>query len=74
MEFYVVCFVSILLWFSYSAWRCWQIRNRFKFHLNIRLSAIFQAFCGPAFQLLSREKGMIEHPDTIDDLFRLCGR
>lgn len=51
-----------------------EIRNRFKFHLNIRLSAIFQAFCGPAFQLLSREKGMIEHPDTIDDLFRLCGR
>ena len=33
-----------------------------------------QAFCGPAFQLLSQDKGMIEHPDTIDDLFRLCGR
>ena len=42
--------------------------------LNLRLSAIFQAFCEPAFQLLSQEKGMIEHPDTIDDLFRLCGR
>lgn len=37
-------------------------------------SAIFQAFCGPAFQLLSKQKGLIEHPDTIDDLFRLCGR
>lgn len=32
------------------------------------------AFCVPAFQLLSQEKGMIEHPDTIDDLFRLCSR
>ena len=42
--------------------------------LYLHLSAIFQAFCEPAFQLLSQEKGMIEHPDTIDDLFRLCGR
>lgn len=38
------------------------------------LIGMTMAFCGPAFQLLSREKGMIEHPDTIDDLFRLCGR
>ncbi|XP_022802202.1 transportin-3-like [Stylophora pistillata] len=38
------------------------------------LIGMTMAFCGPAFQLLSQEKGMIEHPDTIDDLFRLCGR
>lgn len=38
------------------------------------LIGMTMAFCGPAFQLLSQDKGMIEHPDTIDDLFRLCGR
>lgn len=38
------------------------------------LVSMTMAFCGPAFQLLSQEKGMIEHPDTIDDLFRLCSR
>lgn len=38
------------------------------------LISMTMAFCVPAFQLLSQERGMIEHPDTIDDLFRLCSR
>jgi len=38
------------------------------------LTSMTMALCGPAFQLLSKEKGMIEHPDTIDDMFRLCSR
>lgn len=38
------------------------------------LVTMTMALSGPAFQLLSQERGMIEHPDTIDDLFRLCSR
>ncbi|XP_019637982.1 PREDICTED: transportin-3-like isoform X3 [Branchiostoma belcheri] len=34
---------------------------------------MLKAFCGPTFQLL-KTGGLRNHPDTIDDLFRLCAR
>ena len=34
----------------------------------------FQAFSGPTFTLLSVKDGLVQHPDTIDDFFRLCIR
>ena len=35
---------------------------------------IFQAFCGPTFKILEEHNGLRNHPDTVDDLFRLCLR
>ncbi|XP_064490151.1 transportin-3-like [Ornithodoros turicata] len=35
---------------------------------------MLQAFCGPTFQLLSGANALRDHPDTVDDLFRLCTR
>lgn len=34
----------------------------------------FQAFCGPTFKILEEHNGLRNHPDTVDDLFRLCLR
>lgn len=34
----------------------------------------FQAFCVPTFKLLEEHNGLRNHPDTVDDLFRLCLR
>lgn len=36
--------------------------------------SVFQAFCPPTFQLLEEAHGLRNHPDTVDDLFRLCLR
>ena len=33
-----------------------------------------QAFCGPTFKILEEHNGLRNHPDTVDDLFRLCLR
>ncbi|XP_066594283.1 transportin-3 isoform X2 [Prorops nasuta] len=33
-----------------------------------------QAFIGPTFVLLEQEDGLKNHPETVDDLFRLCAR
>ncbi|KMQ93334.1 transportin-3 [Lasius niger] len=33
---------------------------------------MLQAFIGPTFALLEQEDGLKNHPDTVDDLFRLC--
>lgn len=33
-----------------------------------------QAFSTPTFRLLEGENGLKNHPDTVDDLFRLCVR
>ncbi|XP_033102078.1 transportin-3-like [Anneissia japonica] len=38
------------------------------------LLEMLQAFIVPAFQLLQGENGLRDHPDTVDDLFRLCAR
>lgn len=38
------------------------------------LIEMFQAFCGPTFQLLNRTNGLRDNPDVVDDLFRLCSR
>ncbi|XP_074655394.1 transportin-3-like isoform X2 [Tubulanus polymorphus] len=35
---------------------------------------MLQAFCGPTFKLLEEQHGLRNHPDTVDDLFRLCTR
>jgi hypothetical protein len=34
----------------------------------------FQAFCVPTFKILEEHNGLRNHPDTVDDLFRLCLR
>lgn len=35
---------------------------------------MLQAFCTPAFKQLEEHNGLRNHPDTVDDLFRLCLR
>lgn len=35
---------------------------------------MLQAFICPTFALLEQEDGLKNHPDTVDDLFRLCAR
>ncbi|XP_050391682.1 transportin-3 [Patella vulgata] len=35
---------------------------------------MLQAFCGPTFKILEEHNGLRNHPDTVDDLFRLCLR
>ncbi|XP_014470428.1 PREDICTED: transportin-3 [Dinoponera quadriceps] len=35
---------------------------------------MLQAVIGPTFALLEEEDGLKNHPDTVDDLFRLCAR
>jgi hypothetical protein len=35
---------------------------------------MLQAFICPTFSLLEQEDGLKNHPDTVDDLFRLCAR
>lgn len=35
---------------------------------------MLQALIGPTFALLEEEDGLKNHPDTVDDLFRLCAR
>lgn len=39
-----------------------------------KLLAMLQAFICPTFALLEQEDGLKNHPDTVDDLFRLCAR
>lgn len=35
---------------------------------------MLKAFLEPTFQLLQEENGLKNHPDTVDDFFRLCAR
>lgn len=35
---------------------------------------MLQAFIEPTFQILQEENGLQNHPDTVDDFFRLCAR
>nr|XP_061809310.1 transportin-3 isoform X5 [Nerophis lumbriciformis] len=35
---------------------------------------MLQALCMPTFQLLEQSNGLVNHPDTVDDLFRLATR
>lgn len=35
---------------------------------------MLQAFLEPTFKLLQQENGLKNHPDTVDDFFRLCAR
>lgn len=35
---------------------------------------MLQAFLDPTFKLLQEENGLQNHPDTVDDFFRLCTR
>ncbi|XP_071133816.1 transportin-3-like [Mytilus galloprovincialis] len=35
---------------------------------------MLQAFCVPTFKILEEHNGLRNHPDTVDDLFRLCLR
>ncbi|XP_018403619.1 PREDICTED: transportin-3 [Cyphomyrmex costatus] len=35
---------------------------------------MLQAFICPTFAILEQEDGLKNHPDTVDDLFRLCAR
>ncbi|XP_058793421.1 transportin-3 isoform X2 [Phymastichus coffea] len=38
------------------------------------LLGMLEAFIGPAFSILQETDGLKNHPDTVDDLFRLCSR
>lgn len=38
------------------------------------LLGMLQAFIPPTFELLQLENGLKNHPDTVDDFFRLCSR
>ncbi|XP_028408410.1 transportin-3-like [Dendronephthya gigantea] len=38
------------------------------------LIQMLEAFCPPTFSFLSSSDAFVRHPDTIDDLFRLCTR
>uniref|UniRef100_T1JHK8 Transportin-3 n=1 Tax=Strigamia maritima TaxID=126957 RepID=T1JHK8_STRMM len=38
------------------------------------LLEMLEAFCGPTFILLDGPNNLRNHPDTVDDLFRLCTR
>lgn len=38
------------------------------------LLEMLQAFIGPTFELLREDNGLRNHPDTVDDFFRLCAR
>lgn len=38
------------------------------------LLEMLQAFCGPTFKILGEPLGFRNHPDIVDDLFRLCFR
>lgn len=38
------------------------------------LLAMLEAFIGPTFNFLQQQDGLMNHPDTVDDLFRLCDR
>ncbi|KAF7379433.1 transportin-3 [Vespula maculifrons] len=38
------------------------------------LLSMLEAFIGPTFTILQQDDGLKDHPDTIDDLFRLCAR
>jgi len=35
---------------------------------------MLQAFLIPTFIILQETNGLKDHPDTVDDLFRLCAR
>ncbi|CAB3980536.1 transportin-3-like isoform X2 [Paramuricea clavata] len=38
------------------------------------LIKMLEAFCPPTFAFLSSPEAFVHHPDTVDDLFRLCTR
>lgn len=38
------------------------------------LLGMLDAFIGPTFVILQETDGLKNHPDTVDDLFRLCSR
>jgi transportin-3 len=38
------------------------------------LLGMLAAFTGPAFSILQETDGLKNHPDTVEDLFRLCTR
>ncbi|KAF5284574.1 hypothetical protein FQR65_LT02400 [Abscondita terminalis] len=38
------------------------------------LLEMLQAFINPTFNILQQENGLRNHPDTVDDFFRLCAR
>lgn len=38
------------------------------------LIEMLQAFIEPTFHVLQEENGLLNHPDTVDDFFRLCAR
>ncbi|XP_015116799.1 transportin-3 [Diachasma alloeum] len=38
------------------------------------LVRMLEAFIGPTFTILQETDGLKNHPDTVDDLFRLCAR
>lgn len=38
------------------------------------LLSMLQAFIEPTFKILQMENGLKNHPDTVDDFFRLCSR
>lgn len=42
--------------------------------LVMMMLLLLQALCMPTFQLLEQQNGLRNHPDTVDDLFRLATR
>lgn len=45
-----------------------------EFGKDASLLAMLNAFTQPTFGILNTERGLENHPDTVDDLFRLCCR
>ena len=38
------------------------------------LLAMLNSFAQPTLAILNEENGLEDHPDTVDDFFRLCSR
>lgn len=43
-------------------------------YVSTQCLILLQALCMPTFQLLEQQNGLRNHPDTVDDLFRLATR
>lgn len=51
-----------------------KVRMMFEEVTGMLMLLFLQALCMPTFQLLEQQNGLRNHPDTVDDLFRLATR
>ncbi|XP_078481112.1 transportin-3-like [Ciona intestinalis] len=45
-----------------------------EYGIDASLSTMLGSFAEPTFKMLNEKDGLSEHPDTVDDMFRLCSR